>query len=112
MSDIPNFDRPPMKYVVIERVASGRWLERARFAEATDAGDYAIWRSRHYGAIFAAIGFETLVVTAPNTATEDVTSLAERHPPQPSASQFERGPVTPDEAGDGRLIGRASPFDS
>lgn len=95
MSEIPNFDRRPARHVVIERIATGRWIERARFAEITDAGDYALSRRMHYEEVFASMGFETMVVTEP---APDLAHSNEA--------------ITSDEPGDGRVAGASPPFDS
>lgn len=71
----PNFDRHPAKHVVIERIADGVWQERARFAEVTDADDYVLWRLKHYGTIFAAVGFEAMVVTEPTDIIGPATTV-------------------------------------
>ncbi len=99
MQAIPHFDRRPARHVVIERIARGPWIERARFAEITDAGDYAVSRKAHYQEVFASIGFETMVVSETKNVTDD-------------GRRGDR-PTLDHGIGDGRMMGVAWPhFDS
>lgn len=43
MAHILNFDRQTQKYAVIERIGGGRWVERAQFAEMTNAGELTLF---------------------------------------------------------------------
>ena len=98
-----NFDHRPTTHIIIERKAGGGWHEHARFADVTDAESYVNWRREHYGAIFAAVGYETMIVGEPNAGIETIV-----------ADGTTQARPTPDQdMGDGRVArGAWSKFDS
>jgi len=105
----PQFIHRDANHVVIQRIGDGRWVEHARFAEITDAANYAIWRNQQYGEIFAAVKVEMLVVGANE---ENVARRARRRRLHPTGGETPRPPVTPEEAGDARVTGAIPGFDS
>jgi hypothetical protein len=101
---IPPFKRRPATHVVIERSAKGPWIEHARFPNAVDAADYAIWRRRRHEESVSPSGVEIQIVLDAVDTGVPAIGLA-RGLPNSDYSETE-------DPSDGRTVASMPKFDS